>query len=123
MSPVANSVRFADRSRSLGFWRASTDEWVGRRDGALEPPELGQVLTVVDRDGRPAAAIVHDVQLAEDPELVQAAGAAALLARENTELEAAWRGSLRELTDSRARLASTSERERRKLERDLSCGP
>ena len=111
-----------DPGLRLGFWRASTGEWVGRRDAALEPPELGQVLTVVDRDGRPAAAIVHDVQLSEDPELLQAAGAAALLAQENAELETAWRESLEELSDSRARLVQAGDRERRKLERDLHDG-
>jgi signal transduction histidine kinase len=79
-------------------------------------------MTEVDRDGRPAAAIVHDAQLAEDPELLQAAGAAALLAQENAELESAWKASLGELADSRARLASAAERERRKLERDLHDG-
>jgi signal transduction histidine kinase len=111
-----------DPGLRLGFWRASTGEWVGNDGGVLEPPGPGQLMTTVDRDGRPAAAIVHDVQLADDPELVQAAGSAALLAQENTELEAAWKESLRELADSRARLASAGERERRKLGRDLHDG-
>jgi signal transduction histidine kinase len=68
------------------------------------------------------AAIVHDSQLSEDPELLQAAGAVALLALENAELDAAWKESLDELADSRARLVSTGARERRKLERDLHDG-
>ena len=46
-------------------------------------------MTRVDRDDLPAAAIVHDTQLAEDPELLNAAGAVALLAVENAELEVA----------------------------------
>jgi signal transduction histidine kinase len=88
----------------------------------LGPPKAGQVLTEVDRDGRPAAAIVHDVQLSEDPELLQAAGAAALLAQQNAELDSAWKESLGELADSRARLVRAGDRERRKLERDLHDG-
>jgi signal transduction histidine kinase len=111
-----------DPGLRLGFWRASTRDWVGHDGAVLERPRPGQDLTAVDRDGRPAAAIVHDIQLAEDPELLQAAGAAALLAQENAVLEAAWQESLRELTDSRARLASAAERERRRLERDLHDG-
>jgi signal transduction histidine kinase len=67
-------------------------------------------------------AIVHDEQLTEDPELLQAAGAVALLARENASLDAAWKESLSELVDSRARLVSVGARERRKLERDLHDG-
>ena len=111
-----------DPGLRLSFWRPGTHEWVGRDGGPLEPPRPGQTLTEVERDGRPAAAIVHDTQLSEDPELLQAAGAAALLAQENAELESAWKASLGELADSRARLASAGERERRKLERDLHDG-
>jgi signal transduction histidine kinase len=111
-----------DPGLRLGFWSASSRDWVGHDGAVLEAPRSGQTLTAVDRDGRPAAAIVHDVQLADDPELLQAAGAAALLAQENAALEAAWKESLGELTDSRARLASATERERRRLERDLHDG-
>jgi len=68
------------------------------------------------------AAIVHDKQLAEDPELLRVAGAAWLLALENAELEAAWEDSLRALAESRARLTKASDQERRKLERDLHDG-
>ena len=111
-----------DPGLRLGFWRPGTGEWIGHDGAALEPPGPGQRMTTVDRDGRPATALVHDIQLADDPELLQAAGAAALLAQENTELEAAWKDSLRELGESRARLVSAGERERRKLGRDLHDG-
>ena len=88
--------------------------WYSRR--------AGQALTGVERNGRPAAAIVHDKQLGEDPELLRAAGAVALLALENAELDAAWKESLGELADSRARLVSVGTREGRRLERDLHDG-
>jgi signal transduction histidine kinase len=99
-----------------------TQGWVDAGGEALAPPGPGQALTTVDRHGRPAAAIVHDRQLSDDPELLQAAGAVALLALENAELEASWNASLRELADSRARLTQAGDRERRKLERDLHDG-
>lgn len=118
-----------DPGLRLGFWHSTPGDWVGHDGAVLGSPGVGQALTVVERDGRPAAAIVHDEQLSEDPELLQAAGAAGLLAQENAELDAAWKDSLRELAesrdelrDSRARLASAGERERRKLERDLHDG-
>ena len=111
-----------DPGLRLGFWRSEGRAWIGRDGAVLEPPKPGQTLTEVDRDNRPAAAIVHDNQLSEDPELLQAAGASVLLAQENAELDAAWKGSLRELTESRARLVGASGRERRKLERDLHDG-
>jgi signal transduction histidine kinase len=65
---------------------------------------------------------MHDAQLSEDPELLQAAGAVTLLALENADLEAAWKESMDELVDSRARLVNASDRERRRLERDLHDG-
>ncbi|MGO9907736.1 MAG: sensor histidine kinase [Solirubrobacteraceae bacterium] len=111
-----------DPGLRLGFWRAGTGDWVGHKGAVVEPPEPGQRLTEVDRDGHPAAAIIHDAELCEDPWFLQAAGAAALLAQENAELDAAWKESLSELAGSRARLVSVGDRERRKLERDLHDG-
>jgi signal transduction histidine kinase len=113
-----------DPSLRLGFWQPSAHAWADADGTALRTPEpgSGRVLTVVERDAQPAVAIVHDAQLQDDPELVQAAGAAALLTHENVQLEAAWSDSVRELRRSRARLAAASVAERQKLERDLHDG-
>lgn len=111
-----------DPGLRLGFWRPRSQEWAGADGALLAPPGPGQTLTQVERDGRPAAAIVHDSELSEDPELLQAAGAVSLLALENAELDTAWKESLDELADSRARLVRAGDRERRKLERDLHDG-
>jgi hypothetical protein len=88
-------------------------------DGALQPPtpEPGRDLTLVERDRRPAVAILHDAQLNDDPELLQAAGAVALLAAENAELDAAWNDALDELRRSRARIVRAGDNERRWFER------
>ena len=113
-----------DPSLRLAFSGPADDGWVDA-DGqpiAVPDPASGRVLTEVERDGQAAAAIVHDAQLAEEPELLRAAGAIALLAQENAQLETAWNGSLRQLRDSRRRLVAASEGERRKLERDLHDG-
>ena len=113
-----------DPGLRLAFRRPDTDGWVDA-DGepiAVPDPASGRVLTEVERDGQPAAAIVHDAQLAEEPELLRAAGAIALLAQENAQLEAAWNGSLRDLQESRRRIVAASEGERRRLERDLHDG-
>ena len=66
----------------------------------------------VDRDGIPVTAMVIDETLAEDPELVDAASAATLLAVENGHLEG-------ELRASRARILEAGHAERRRIERDL----
>ena len=111
-----------DPSLRLGFWRPSTGSWSAGDGRPFEPPGTGQALTEIKRDGHPAAAMVHDVELAEDPELLRAAGAVALLAVENARLEMGWRNSLRRLDESRASLSKASDTERRKLERDLHDG-
>jgi signal transduction histidine kinase len=110
-----------DPGLQLGFWNPPIHAFVDA-NGEILVARSGQAFTTVDRDGRPAVAIAHDAQLAQDPELLQAAGAVALLAEENAELEAAWQDSLRELTASRMRLVTAEDRERRKLERDLHDG-
>ena len=111
-----------DPGLRLGVWRPGSQDWADADGELLAPPQAHQGLTEIKRDGQSAVAIVHDEQLAEDPELLQAAGAVALLALENAELDSAWKESLGELADSRARLVSAGARERRKLERDLHDG-
>ena len=111
------TLRLAFRDQHTGTWIDVHGE-----PYALPGPATGSVLTEVVRDGRAAAAIVHDPQLAEEPELLQATGAIALLVQENAELDAGWRASLGELRESRRRIVAASEVERRKLERDLHDG-
>lgn len=112
-----------DPKLRLGFWRPATSDWADADGAVLDPrPGSGQAVTEVRRDGQPAAVIVHDKQLTEDPELLETAGAVALMALENAELDIAWKKSLHDLVESRARLAEAGDRERRKLERDLHDG-
>ena len=106
-----------DPSFQLRFWDAKAEQW----DRALEPPPTSAV-TVVERKGRPTVALVHDAQLADDPELVQTAGAVALLAAENAELEGGWHDALDDLKRSGLRTARAVERERHRLASDLHDG-
>ena len=86
---------------------------------ATLPTEPGRDVTVVRHEDVPAVAIVHDPQLNDDPELLEAAGGVALLAAENAEFEAGWAEALQELQRSRARLVRAADDERRKFERNL----
>jgi signal transduction histidine kinase len=81
-----------------------------------------RAVTEVGRDGRRIAALVHDPALADEPELVRSAGAAAALALENERLQAELRARLEELHASRARIVEAAEGERRRIERDLHDG-
>jgi signal transduction histidine kinase len=114
-----------DPRLQLLFRDLRTGGWIdddGRLTHEVPEPASGRSVTVVERDGKPAAAILHDAQLSDDPELLQAAGASALLAAENATLEAAWTDALLELRRSRARIVTAADNERRKLERDLHDG-
>src|SRR5215207_7467923 len=113
----------------------SNDELEAMLRGALGDPDLrlvflggqeearpakpGRAVTLMRHDGVPTVAIIHDPQLNDDPELLEAAGAVALLAAENAALEAGWTEALQELERSRARLVRAADDERRKFERNL----
>jgi signal transduction histidine kinase len=77
---------------------------------------------MVERDGAPIAALIHDAALRENVELVESVCAAAGLALENERLHAELRAKLAELRASRARLVEATELERRRIERDLHDG-
>jgi signal transduction histidine kinase len=79
-------------------------------------------VTVVERDGRRVAAVVHDAALTDDPGLLDAALAAAGLALENERLQAELRARLEDLRASRARIVAAADVERRRLERNLHDG-
>ena len=106
-----------DPSLRLVYW---TGRWVDRDGKPVELPEAG--VTQVERDGERIGAIVHDPQLDDDPELVNAVAAAAALAIENERLEAELRARVAELQESRTKLIEVSMAERRSLERDLHDG-
>jgi signal transduction histidine kinase len=92
--------------------------FLGGRDRPL-PTEPGRDVKLVRHEGAPAVAIVHDPQRNDDPELLEAAGALALLAAENAKLDAGWSEALQELKHSRARVVRAADDERRKVERNL----
>jgi signal transduction histidine kinase len=114
-----------DPQLRLGFWDTRTESWAsaeGEDTLELSAPEPGLDLTVVEHRGTPAVAILHDAQLNDDPELLVTAGAVALLAAENAELDAAWQHALQDLRESRTRIIRAGDAERRKVERNLHDG-
>ncbi len=92
------------------------------RPAALPGADAGRSVTVLDRDGAPIAALVHDPALEGEPELLESAAAAARLAIDNERLQAEVRAQLREVRASRARIVEAGDRERRRVERNLHDG-
>lgn len=78
----------------------------------------GRTRTVVDAD----TVLLHDASLLSDESLLRAASAAARLSLDNARLHAEVRAQLREVRESRARLAQAAFDERRRIERDLHDG-
>jgi signal transduction histidine kinase len=113
-----------DHRLRLAFWDRELGIWTGSNGEELLPPhaESGVDITTVEHGGSQAVAIVHDSQLNDDPELLQTAGAVALLSAENAELDRAWNEALDELRESRARIVRAADSERHKLERNLHDG-
>jgi signal transduction histidine kinase len=93
----------------------------GRRVVQPSPDSEQGVLEVVDRD-RPVAAILHDVALSDERELLDAVASYTLIALRNERLAATVESSLVEVRESRARIIASADRERRRIERDLHDG-
>ncbi len=113
-----------DPSLEVLFWRPERDAYT---DAAGQPATLPadgpeRAVTRLEHDGEPVAALVHDPALRDEPELVEAAGAAASLALENARLHDEVQAQLEQVTESRARLAAAADEERRRVERDLHDG-
>jgi signal transduction histidine kinase len=113
-----------DPSLELAYWLPSQGRYVDSEGLPVELPdgEAGRVATVVERGGEPVAALVHDVALRENVELVESVCAAAALTLENERLRAELLAKLAELQASRARLVEATDAERRRIERDLHDG-
>ncbi len=113
-----------DPSLQLAFWLPAERRYVDGDGSPLELPAAGgaRAATVLERDGQPIAAVLHDPVLEHNVELVRSVCAAASLALENERLHAELRARLLELQASRARLVEATDAERRRIERDLHDG-
>ena len=113
-----------DPGLRLAFRRDSPARWIGVDGEEVTAPPAGgrQKLTHIIPGGMPPAAIIHDGTLDDEPELLRAAGVAALLAHESAILDTELEAASRELRESRARLVAAGDDERRRLERDIHEG-
>jgi signal transduction histidine kinase len=110
-----------DPSLSLLYWLPAEGRYVDLEGKPVTLTDLedGLTATVVERDGRQIGAIVHDLALLEDTELIRAVSAAAALALENERLQAELRARVTELRASRARIVEAGNVERKRIERNL----
>jgi len=125
-APRASLARaLGDPSLEVLYAREGLDGWVDAegQPGSLPEAASGRrarTVMVVERDGQPLAALIHDPAL--DPGLVGAAAAAAAMAIENERLQAEVRAQLEEVRASRQRRVEAGDAERRVVERTLHDG-
>jgi signal transduction histidine kinase len=105
-----------DDSLQVAYWLPMRRVYVDEAGRPMELPEDGRAVTKLDD----IAAIVHDPEL--DPGLVESAGAAARLALHNARLQADVSAQLAKVQESRRRIVTAGDEQRRKIERDLHDG-
>ena len=76
--PIARALN--DPSLELAYWLPQFGSWTdsGRQGGPAAPRGDGQATTVIDRGGEHVAALIHDPIAQNEPELLDAVGAAAI---------------------------------------------
>jgi signal transduction histidine kinase len=113
-----------DPTLEVGLWLPERRAYVDAAGTPLEAPEDGprRAVTWIEHEGQPLAVLVHDPSLRDEPKLVEAVAAAARLALVNARLHAEVRAQLETVKESRARLVTAADEERRRIERDLHDG-
>jgi signal transduction histidine kinase len=119
---LARTLR--DPTLTLAYWLPQYGSWSDQDGNPVTLPGPGEDhgVRVIESDGEPIAALLFDVSLRGEPELLAAASAAAAMALHKGRLEAELKARLAELQGSRTRLVEATQRERERLERDLHDG-
>jgi signal transduction histidine kinase len=120
----ALSRALGDPSLALAYWYPDQSRYVNSDGKPVELPQpgAGRSSTLIERDGQPVAAVIHDPALQYNSALVDSVCAAAGMSLDNERLAAELRAKLAELQASRARLVQTADTERRRIERNLHDG-
>jgi signal transduction histidine kinase len=109
-----------DPTLEVGFSLPGREGYFDAAGDALQLPGAGEQRMITPLD--PHAVLIHDPSLLDEPKLIAAAGAAARLALENARLHSEVQAQLTDVRESRRRLATVADDERRRIERDLHDG-
>jgi signal transduction histidine kinase len=113
-----------DPTLEVGYWLPNAGAFVDSEGRPFSLPDPGseRSVTMIEGEGRPIAALVHDPAVLDDPGLREAVSSAAQLAAANARLQAEVRAQVAELRASRRRILEAGDEERKRLERRLREG-
>ncbi len=113
-----------DPTLEVGYWLPSEGAFVDSEGRSFALPDSGaeRSVTMIEGEGPPIAALVHDPAVLDDPGLRDAVSSAARLAAANARLQAEVRAQVAELRESRRRILEAGDAERRRLELRLREG-
>jgi hypothetical protein len=117
---LARSV--GDPSLEVGYWDPALVGYVdeaGKTIALPQTPSDRGVLLVSGEGGEPAAVILHDPAVLDEPALADAVTAAVRIAVANVGLQARVQVKVGEVRASRRRLVEAADAERKRLEREL----
>lgn len=112
-----------DPALTIGYWSDDRSGYLDENGRPLEDAALGRASTVVTDRGRPAALLVHDTTLGENPALLDGATAAVRLAVGNAAMRRDARARVARLAKARHRMVEVADAERLALSRRLDQGP
>ncbi len=84
-----------DPTLEVGYWVPSQERYVDSEGEPVRTDDPGRSARIVERDGTPIAALVHDPMLLDEPELVEAVATGAGLWLQNERLQAEARAQYR----------------------------
>jgi signal transduction histidine kinase len=113
-----------DPTLTVGYWISDQDGYVDQRGRPRDLPDddTDRRVTLIDQDGAPSVALIHDPAVLNDPSLLADITAATRLAIANARLQAEIRARMTEVEASRRRLVEAADEQRRQLERELRDG-
>lgn len=121
---AALAEALGDTTLQLAYWVSERSDYVDEHGhpAPIDPPPKDKIVTLIEHEGRPVAALVHVTDLADEHELLRNVGAAAALTLENDRLDTDLRAKLVELRASRTRIVQAGDEQRRRIERNLHDG-
>jgi signal transduction histidine kinase len=120
----ALSRALGDDSVRVAYWMPGALAYAGADGRPLTVPGAGygRAAAEISLDGRQIGAITYDATVIEDPSLVQAAGRVLAIAVDRDRLTAELMARSDELRESRSRLVSAADAERRRIAQNLHDG-